>query len=76
MILAGFPIIINDLRTRLFEVGFSWTGFAGPLLMPVIKALSKSLKYEDYITVFNCLINGLKTTSNAVRYRLSNQQSS
>lgn len=69
MILAGFPIIINDLRTRLFEVGFSWTGLAGPLFMPVIKALSKAVEMLRGITlpVFDCLINGLETMSSAVR---------
>ena len=63
LILASFPIIISDTKLKLFELGISWTGLVGPLLMPVLKAFSKITEMLRGITIpiFDCLINSFKT---------------
>lgn len=62
-LIGSFPLLISKARTRLLEVGFSWTGLVGPLIAPILGGLTKFFETLRALAVpiFNCFLNIFNT---------------
>jgi hypothetical protein len=68
IIVASFPIIINDLRVQLTGIGVSWTGIVGPLIAPFLTSLTNILEALRNMSMplFNCLLRLLNTSREVI----------
>lgn len=62
-LIGSFPLLISRARTRLLEIGFSWTGLVGPLIAPILGGLTKFFETLRALAVpiFNCFLNIFNT---------------
>jgi hypothetical protein len=63
LIIGSFPLLISRARSRLLEIGVSWTGLVGPLIAPILGGLTKFFETLRALAVpiFNCFLNIFNT---------------
>lgn len=63
LIAASIPIIINDARFKLMELGFNWAGIIGGVLSPVVNTLANIIEYFGNIAspILECLVNAFRS---------------
>ena len=63
LIAASIPIIINDARFKLMELGFNWAGIIGGVLSPIVNTLANIIEYFGNIAspILECLVNAFRS---------------
>ena len=64
LIAASMPIIINDAKFKLMEIGVSWTGLVGGIISPVLNTITHIVEYFGGLAspILECLINTIRST--------------